>query len=95
MEEGQRSDGVMEGTPRPYYSALLRPISIAHLGEPLLVANGDSLVNDYVSNEGYTVDTPRKKGRAIRRKRARLSSIPGSFFNSKIATHFEPWEKRA
>jgi hypothetical protein len=52
-------------------------------------------VNDYVSNEGYTVDTPRKKGRAIRGKRARLSSIPGSFFNSKIATHFEPWEKRA
>jgi len=68
MEEGSGgemeywSDGVMEGTPRSYQSVRLRPISIAHLGEPLLVANGDSLVNDHQSNEGYTLDTPGKKG---------------------------------
>jgi len=56
----------MEGTPRSYQSVRLRPISIAHLGEPLLVANGDSLVNDHESNDGLHPRYPRKKGRVTR-----------------------------
>jgi hypothetical protein len=71
-------------TPTLHPSAQLRPISIAHLGEPLLVANGDSLVNDHESNEGLQPRYPRKKGRATRGKRVRLSSIPGLFFNPRI-----------
>jgi hypothetical protein len=74
-------------------SALLRPISIAHLGKSLLVANGDSLVNDHKSNEGLHPRYPRKKGRATHGKRVRLSSIPGSFFKPRITTHLEPWER--
>lgn len=73
----------------------LRPISIAHLGESLLVANADSLVNDHESNEGLQPRYPRKKGRATRGKRVRLSSIPGSLFNPRITTHFEPREEIA
>ncbi len=85
----------MESTPRPCQSVLLRRISIAHLGELLLVANGESLVNDHESNDGLHPRYPRKKGRVTRGKRVRLSSIPGSFFNPRIATHFLPLEERA
>ena len=67
-------------TPALQPSALLRPISIAHLGEPLLVANGDSLVNDHESNEGLQPSIPQEEGTCDTREACPLIEYSGLFF---------------
>jgi hypothetical protein len=67
-------------TPTLDPSALLRPISIAHLGESLLVANGDSLVNDHKSNEGLHPSIPQEEGTCDTREACPLIEYSGLFF---------------